>query len=672
MPAVNSITSGKTTGSQTSLTISHTVASGSDQVLYVLTYSWNTTITCTATYGGAAMSKGGSLNPNSIVRIEWFYLVNPTVGTANVVITPSSSTWISAGVYGITGVDYDAVGRNFAVAQATGGDLNPTITISSNVGDLVIDIVGNANSNVLLTPFNVGAGQTKHYGQDNQANSDLKSAGSTEAGAASVTMSWTLTAVSGANGWAIGAFSIPAAGTATTTVRVSQLVAETLATTTPDVRVSQLVVETLSATVPFGGGIRRPFFGFRGVMTGTTGQRWDPTTPHWVPSTVINNIVGIIPITGTIKNLAIRRVTAPGGATSATYTIWCGPSAGSVLSTGITVTFGSADTGIKTDITHTFEAFPGYAIYIEQTSAGGTPATTVLQGCFELESADNDAETSYHFGGGSGGSFSTVTNYDGILYGGSWTTVASQAANIVGVAGTITAMYLRRSTFVGTGTQTAVIVKNGVDQDGTGGTPDTRIAMTGSSVFNWSTTFSLPVAALDEVYVKVSASGTVAAAFVAGAVAFTATTAGQMNFGSANPDTLASASTEYLLPVGSAVNWSNVEADHEFIGPITPLELSGLYGRLSGALSAGITATFTVRLNTADTAQVIAIVNPATAAGPSAGAVVNLTNADRWSLKGANSGITTARALFSTFMLRDPDIVPPTPTDEFDALLIAP
>lgn len=249
MPAVNSTSSGKTTGSQTSLTISHTVAAGSDQVLYLLTYSWTTTVTCTATYGGTPMLKGGSLNPNSIVRLEWFYLVNPSTGTANVVITPSASTWISAGVYGITGVDYDVVGQNYAVAQATGGNLNPTITISSNTGDLVVDIVGNANNNVTLTPFNVGAGQTKHYGQDNQANSDLKSAGSTEAGAASVTMSWTLTAVSGANGWAIAALSIPAAGTVSPTpIRVSQVPIETLALGAPLPYISQLVVETLSST----------------------------------------------------------------------------------------------------------------------------------------------------------------------------------------------------------------------------------------------------------------------------------------------------------------------------------------------------------------------------------------------------------------------------------------
>jgi hypothetical protein len=136
------------------------------------------------------------------VRFEVHMLPSPTPGTANVVITPSASAFMTAGAFNVSGVDLDGPLRNLTFASGSG--TTPSVTVPSAVGDLVVAMV---LTSVAIT-FTPGAGQTGIWAQ-NGVNTH-QSAGSSKAGAASVVMSSTL---SGSSGWWTAGFSIPADGT---------------------------------------------------------------------------------------------------------------------------------------------------------------------------------------------------------------------------------------------------------------------------------------------------------------------------------------------------------------------------------------------------------------------------------------------------------------------------
>jgi hypothetical protein len=175
-------------------------------------------ISTTVTFNGVALSRLGRVTGNGRTVELWFIRL-PGTTTADVVITPGVSREITAVVHNVNGADMDGVFRNLGVA--TGSSTAPSIAISSATNDLVLDFcVSDGNS---ATLFAVGASQTPVHEQE-AADTDEKSASSYEAGAGSVTMSWTL-AVSDA--WTIAGVSIPTDGTvAAVDARLSQVAVE--------------------------------------------------------------------------------------------------------------------------------------------------------------------------------------------------------------------------------------------------------------------------------------------------------------------------------------------------------------------------------------------------------------------------------------------------------------
>jgi hypothetical protein len=87
---------------------------------------------------------------------------------------------------------------------------SPSVSVSSASGELVFDVVGNKNSDYTLS---VGADQTELWQEASAYEADptvnVRGAGSTELGASSVTMSWTL---SGTTPWAIIAVPLKPSG----------------------------------------------------------------------------------------------------------------------------------------------------------------------------------------------------------------------------------------------------------------------------------------------------------------------------------------------------------------------------------------------------------------------------------------------------------------------------
>ncbi|MCA9012136.1 MAG: DUF4347 domain-containing protein, partial [Planctomycetaceae bacterium] len=188
----------------TSLTFSHTVAAGTNRVMFVeIAIDGLGANVTSVTYGGVALTQVGRGAGNHAVEI--WKLVNPTVGTANVVINFAGTTTAAAGATTFNGVDQTTPNGTFV--SATGTSTTATFNVASAVGDVVID----AQYWKGISTTTDGAGQTAQWGQ---GNATFLGGFTIEAGATTVTMSGT----SGTSTqWEIAAVSVKAAAAAANT-----------------------------------------------------------------------------------------------------------------------------------------------------------------------------------------------------------------------------------------------------------------------------------------------------------------------------------------------------------------------------------------------------------------------------------------------------------------------
>jgi uncharacterized repeat protein (TIGR01451 family) len=192
-------------GSGASFTLPHTVGVGNDRILIVGVSTFNANKTVTAmTYAGQSMTRIGFLDGgtgSNDRRMEMWRLVNPPLGTANVVVTMSSSSKTVVGAASFFGVDPTTPHGAFVSNEANTN--LATLAVPSAVGELVIDclsVQGNAATAL------VGPGQTQLWNDFTRAvGGAVVGAASTEPGAASVTMTWSLSAV---DYWVMGAVSL--------------------------------------------------------------------------------------------------------------------------------------------------------------------------------------------------------------------------------------------------------------------------------------------------------------------------------------------------------------------------------------------------------------------------------------------------------------------------------
>ena len=188
----NSTSSAATAGAASSLSWSHTVASGSNRILTVglsLISGQSTGVT----YGATPLTLVGRYTGSHTIEI--WQLVAPAVQTADIEATFSGSLEAIGGGAAFNNVDQTTPTGSFQGAEGDSG--TASVTIASAPGDVVIDTLF-VDLNVTAS---VGADQAEQW---NQANGRL-GASSIEAGAASVTMSWGL---SPGEEWAIGAVAL--------------------------------------------------------------------------------------------------------------------------------------------------------------------------------------------------------------------------------------------------------------------------------------------------------------------------------------------------------------------------------------------------------------------------------------------------------------------------------
>lgn len=206
--AISSANVASNTG--TTLSWTHTpVASPPSSVGVALQFYDDATMTVTGvTYGGQALTKLASATSGSVGAFSshteiWGSdgLTLPS-GAQTVVITASATgNYIEAGATTVTGSDTTTCFSHGANASDPIGSTTATVTCASATGELVIDIVGTA-----VQTISNGGTQTSRW---SETPAFFKTAGSTQAGAATDTSTWT---ISGAVSWCMSAASFKAAG----------------------------------------------------------------------------------------------------------------------------------------------------------------------------------------------------------------------------------------------------------------------------------------------------------------------------------------------------------------------------------------------------------------------------------------------------------------------------
>ena len=208
--AGSSSTAGSGTGVKvSSLTWSHTVGSGNDRVLIVgvSMFDSGSNIVSSVAYGGQALTRIEQ-DSSSKTHAEMWMLTAPVEGTADIVVSLTKAVNVVAGATAYSGVDQSTP---YSTVATGNGSSDPTFTVASAAGELVVDIVADRDVN----SETVGAGQTAQWVLKNgTASSDAWGGSSSEQGAASVTMSWS-TVGAGAGEWAAVAVSLrPSSNTA--------------------------------------------------------------------------------------------------------------------------------------------------------------------------------------------------------------------------------------------------------------------------------------------------------------------------------------------------------------------------------------------------------------------------------------------------------------------------
>ncbi len=191
--AVNASSLGSTGGSATGLDFLHSV-SGSNTALVVSVTQVDTGSVigvAGVTYAGSALT---SL-PNCTTALPGFagtfttfwYKINPASGSNHVVVTLNGTSYKPvAHAVSFTSALQTATASDFGCVTASGTSTAPSVSISSAIGEIVMDTL---NSGVESAPT-IGANQTDR-GSFLSAG-EFASDASTEPGASSVTMSWTL------------------------------------------------------------------------------------------------------------------------------------------------------------------------------------------------------------------------------------------------------------------------------------------------------------------------------------------------------------------------------------------------------------------------------------------------------------------------------------------------
>ncbi len=220
---------------------------------------------------------------------------------------------------------------------------------------------------------------------------------------------------------------------------------------------------------------------------------------------------------------------------------------------------------------------------------------------------------------------------------------AANAVETVACPGNITKATIKLDVDVtASGSVTFTITKNGVDQDGSGGTPDTRITFT-TGTTKASATFTLAVAAGDLLTwkcVRTSAPATIRPIL---GVRLVSTINGQSQFGAPTTTSFSSSAVEYWFP-GEGQNTAGdaTEANRAVTLGITGFWLTNLYAGTNLSPGTPRSYTFALRKNSGAAGSSVVIADAAIAAHN--GTAVQYAAGDTVTLQVTPTNTPTVRA----------------------------
>lgn len=307
--------------------------------------------------------------------------------------------------------------------------------------------------------------------------------------------------------------------------------------------------------------------------------------------TVVAQAKAVCPIAGTLKNLVIWLTAAPGAGKSLTFTVYKNG-----VATAMTVTISN------TDVTGRYVG-PGISVaagdnvYLHKVGVNA-PASVTLRTSCEI-SGSTAAQSFYAANVIVHATSTTYVNPFRCLH---FSTTQAGVQTPVGAAGAITALYAcnHGASLTGGKGVDIYVNKNGVRQDGTGGTVNTKLTLTNPATdVATSSAFTLTVARGDAVYLEVVPFGSPSTQWSIG-VRFTATTDGESQYAAGAVGNAHSSIAQYHhVTHRPAVGWGSDGVDKEVHCGVTPFTLKKLYVTCT-APGGAATRTFKLRKDQTD------------------------------------------------------------------------
>jgi hypothetical protein len=372
-----------------------------------------------------------------------------------------------------------------------------------------------------------------------------------------------------------------------------------------------------------------------------------PATPATVPGDTSNmafpQCVTISPAAtpwmepGNFQNLKIKIAPAPGIGNSRIYTVWLANGETAASSTAFAVTI--SGTATEGSIATPLAVAQNDHVELRSSITGSPGALSAFNAVVEFEATDPDA---------SGYSIRTIqpnsaavsyTNpfVEAIAGSGIALTTIGPATMTMPIPGTVNgyAMRYANSDFGSGRGYEGAWYKNGVKQDGSGGTVDTRLSILsgGTPSFSDFTTFTLTYAQGDTVAFEITPVGSPIGPSLAIATSFTPDTAGESIWGGMTGSGPHQANPSFVRMNGSASEFPNWGTSETIITQSavtdTRLTIDRLYVRLGTAPGSGKSHVIDGRLNGASPSGTLAVtIADAATTGSDLVNAISVTDAD--------------------------------------------
>lgn len=298
---------------------------------------------------------------------------------------------------------------------------------------------------------------------------------------------------------------------------------------------------------------------------------------------------------GVISKWTVTLTNAPGAGKSRTFTIRLNG-----VNQPLQIVISDLETS-GSDLVNTVTVAAGDLLAVQMVPAGTPAASGPFS--YNAQFVGTNAKESVYQAVNLLDSDDTVEMFSGLWTGTTFNASPTTVTSVASAPGTITRWDTRVSSALGVGnTYDYFIYKNGVKQDGAGGTQNTQIQITGAVQTAGSASgFALVVAAGDQFYISAVPTSNPGLRRHCWSVAFTATTDGESQFAGFATDLLNVTTTEYVGPTGDSGTWTGTEANAPPMAAWSSrATLSKLYLKLDAAPGSGGDAyVFTLRRNSA-------------------------------------------------------------------------